>query len=181
MASGHHTDPARKVWLLGGGAAAVIAVILIITLKLLSSGSTVTPGHDTPQEAAAGYWQSVLNGNYSKASGMCAYVEPDVQNQCVSTFRHARKGTGNFTIAGAVTQGTRSLVEVTGSVSLGRQNVSNSGAKAGMPTSTGLFDSVYNNLADVSQNFLSPTPCIQEGGVWYVDVPSVGGTSSPSG
>jgi hypothetical protein len=112
---------------------------------------------------------------------MCSYVEPEIQDKCVSTFQHAPKGTGSFTIAGAVTQGTRSLVELTGSVGLGSQNMSNSDAKAGMPTSTGLFNSVYNNLADVNQNFLSPTPCIQEGGVWYVYVVPSGGTSAPSG
>jgi molecular chaperone DnaK (HSP70) len=160
----------RKTWLLGGGAAAAVILIIIIIVAVTSSGSTVTPGHTTPQAAVAGYYQSLLNGNYSKTNGFCSYVDPAVQNRCVSNLKGVGKGSGNFSVDGAVAQGSKALVEVTGSLTppKGGPRISNSNATSGMPQSPAQFDSVYNRLLGSSAISLSPTLCIKIGGAWYV-------------
>lgn len=141
-------------------------------LTTQSSGAAlgVTPGFGTPEDAVDGIYSATLAGNYTAA---CSYLDPPEQSQCLSGLSVLGTGpaaTGNFTIHTVMIQGSEALVSVTGNICApSTPCAANTNPSLGMPASPAQFQAIYQ--ADVASNtpVLSPVPCTQIGGQWYVD------------
>ncbi len=136
------------------------------TSPTLSPGP-ITPGHDTPQDAVDGLIQAELAGDWPQA---CSYYPPSVQATCDQQAPQLPAFTGNATVGGATTSGSEALVEVTGSMCSGNIGCnSNSEPSAGMPNDQVTFAQAYDQVMSNSSSSLSPVPCIQQNGQWYVN------------
>jgi hypothetical protein len=121
-----------------------------------------------------GAYQAALAGNWSAA---CSYLDPADASNCLSGLNvlgPQPAATGSFTIHTAVIQGNEALVSITGNICPPSQPCSaNTNPSSGMPASPAQFQSSYQaavaNTASNLDTVLSPTPCTQIGGKWYVD------------
>lgn len=135
------------------------------------SSGQVTPGHDTPQNVVDGLIQAELAGDWQTA---CSYYVPSVQATCTQQAAQAQLSafTGSATVSGAQISGSEALVEVTGSMCGNSTGCnSNSDPSTGMPNGQATFQQVYDQVRSSSTNSssLSPVPCIEQNGEWYVD------------
>lgn len=135
-----------------------------------ASASVITPGHSTPQDAEEGLIKGELADNWVQA---CSYIVPSSQSACASAAQGNELPTltGKATVDSAVISGNEALVVVTGSMCSSTTGcASNSVGSTGMPdtyiTFTQAYDQVLENTSDTS---LSPVPCIEENGLWYVN------------
>jgi len=133
----------------------------------------VTPGNGSPGDAVDGFYQSELNGDWAAA---CSYVTPSAQALCVAGTSGQAAATGNATVGTMVVSadGNEALVSVTGSICApSAPCVSNSDASLGMPSSPSQFPADYQtavaNSTSDSSTSISPMPCSQMNGKWYVD------------
>ena len=132
-----------------------------------SGGSAVAPGYDTPEDAVAGLIQAELSGNWAQA---CSYLVPSSQSACNQQAPQLSAFTGNATVDGGIVSGSEALVEVTGSMCGSTMGCnSNSDPSAGMPNDQQTFTEAYDQAVNNNNGGLSPVPCIQENGMWYVN------------
>lgn len=127
---------------------------------------SASPGHNTPQQAAAGVIHAELSGHWSQ---VCDYLSPNQRSSCVSLkLSSSSTVKGKINVVGAVISGDLALVKVTGRICInGNGCVSNADPSAGMPTSSETFKQAYDNALNAGG--LSPVPCIKINGKWYVN------------
>jgi hypothetical protein len=129
----------------------------------------VMPGYSTPQDAVDGFYQSELAGNWG---GACSYLEPSAQSLCLSGTSGQAAATGGFTVRTAVIQGSEALVSVTGNICApSTPCAANTNPSLGMPASPSQFQPDYQAAVASSTSSavtISPMPCTQIGGKWYV-------------
>jgi hypothetical protein len=127
---------------------------------------SATPGKNTPEDAVNGLIKGELADNWTLA---CSHVVPSTQPTCDQAANQLPVFTGNATVAGDTISGTEALVEVTGSMCSNTTGcASNSIPSTGMPSSQVTFMQAYNQALNNSNN-LSPVPCIEENGIWYIN------------
>jgi hypothetical protein len=127
---------------------------------------SASPGKNTPEDAVNGLIKGELADNWTLA---CSYVVPSTQPTCTQAANQLPVFTGNATVAGDTVSGTEALVEVTGSMCSNTTGcASNSIPSTGMPSSQVTFMQAYNQALNNS-NILSPVPCIEENGIWYIN------------
>jgi len=127
---------------------------------------SASPGHNTPQQAAAGVIHAELSGHWSQ---VCNYLSPSQRSSCVS-LKLASSSTmkGEINVVGAVISGDLALVKVTGRICITRNGCfSNADPSAGMPTLSETFKQAYDHALNAGG--LSPVPCIKINGKWYVN------------
>jgi pimeloyl-ACP methyl ester carboxylesterase len=132
----------------------------------------VSPGNESPADAVDGFYQSELAGDWA---AVCSYVTPSAQSLCLAgtSGQAAATGTANVGTMVISASGNEALVSVTGSICAPSSPcVSNGDAGLGMPSSPSQFAADYQAaVANTtgSTTVLSPMPCSQIGGKWYVD------------
>jgi hypothetical protein len=130
----------------------------------------ITPGHSTPQDAEEGLIKGELANNWAEA---CSYLVPSSQATCkqAAQARELPTLTGNAMVDSAVISGSDALVVVTGSMcSSSTGCLSNSVGSTGMPDTYVTFTQAYAQVLDnTSGTSLSPVPCIEENGQWYIN------------
>jgi Fibronectin type III domain len=133
----------------------------------------VSPGNESPADAVDGFYQSQLAGDWA---AVCSYVTPSAQSLCLAGTSGQAAATGNATVGTMVlsADGNEALVSVTGSICApSTPCVSNSDASLGMPSSPSQFPADYQtavaNSTSDSSTSISPMPCSQINGKWYVD------------
>jgi hypothetical protein len=151
----------------------------------LSGGGSVSPGHNSPEAAVDGILTALETGS---SSAWCEYFNPSDRTQCdQDSSALALNITGNYSIKNQVIQGNQALVAITGNLCFHGnatgttllQCASNSTASTGMPPGAGSFSQAYAATANASSNTLSPVPCIEVDGSWYVNFNILSG-STPS-
>jgi hypothetical protein len=135
-----------------------------------STPPSPTPGYSTPQNAVDGFYQSELAGNWS---AVCSYVVPSAQSVCLAGTSGQGAATGSITVDSAVIQGTEALVGVTGHICApSTPCVANTDPSLGMPSSASEFPALYQAAVTSGSSgggtYMSPMPCTQVGGKWYV-------------
>jgi hypothetical protein len=128
--------------------------------------AVISPGDDTPEDAVDGLLQAELAGNWTQA---CSYLVPTSQSACNQDASQLPTFTGSAAVVGSVVSGDEALVEVTGSLCANGSCETNSDPQTGMPTSQGTFAQAYDQVSNNSNSTLSPVPCIEENGLWYVN------------
>ena len=133
-----------------------------------SATAEIIPGNCTPQDAVDGLLTSELAGNWTQA---CSYIVPSSQPACTQQVAQASlpPATGNATVDGAMISGSEALVEVTGTLCVSGGCNSNSYPGTGMPQSQDTFTQVYDQVLSSGSGSMSPVPCIEENGLWYVN------------
>lgn len=133
----------------------------------------VSPGHNSPEEAVAGFLDAVVNKDWGSA---CEYLIPDEQGLCTlgSALEAATATTPNgpLHIGDTVINGTRALVSAVGtfcsSTSGGSPTcVTNSDPKGGLPSGSLSFDAAYRDALSNTQD--AAAACAEVNGEWYVD------------
>jgi hypothetical protein len=146
-----------------------------------SAAPAPSPGNDSPADAVDGFYQGELDGNWGAANvpgtspGACSYVIPSFQSLCQAGTAGQGEATGQFTVGQAEISGSEALVPVTGSICAPSSPcVENDDAGLGMPLSPEQFPADYQEAVDNSLNgsstSMSPVPCSQVDGEWYVDL-----------
>lgn len=141
-----------------------------ISTPSAAPSSTATPGYATPQDAVAGFYQGELAGNWA---AVCSYVVPSAQSLCLAGTSGQGAATGSITVDRAVIQGTEALVGVTGSICApSTPCAANTDPSLGMPSSASEFQALYQAAVASGSSGggtnMSPMPCTQVGGKWYV-------------
>ncbi len=142
------------------------------TTTTTTGGSTA--GSATPSDAVTGLIAGLLANSAQQA---CQYVLPSQQSACEAgtdpAFLAITGYSGSATVVGQTVSDDEALVEVTGSLcitksgnSAGPQCAGNNEASTGMPSGTTTFASAYT--AALTTPNLSPFPCQQVDGKWYV-------------
>jgi hypothetical protein len=135
-----------------------------------AAASVITPGHSTPEDAEAGLIKGELTNNWSQA---CSYIVPSSQAACLQAAqsRELPTFTGQATVDSAAISGTDALVVVTGSMcSSSTGCLTNSVGSTGMPDTYVTFTQAYAQVLDnTSDTSLSPVPCIEENGLWFIN------------
>ncbi|MGP8000965.1 MAG: fibronectin type III domain-containing protein [Streptosporangiaceae bacterium] len=131
-----------------------------------------SPGNDSPEDAADGFYQGELDGDWS---AVCSYVTPAAQGLCLAGTSGQGAATGEYDVRPAVISGSEALVPVTGSICApGSPCVTNFDAGLGMPSPPSQFSADYQaavaNSTSSSTTAMSPVPCSQVNGNWYVDL-----------
>jgi hypothetical protein len=132
------------------------------------AGTSVSSGHDTPQDAVSGVSAAELAGNWPL---VCTFWMPAQQATC-KNMKPAAKPTGKVTVGGTVVSGDLALVGVTGKVCFtGNHCQGNTDPVAGMPTGSLTFKQAYDK--DLNGTAFSPVPCIRVNGKWYINTSTV--------
>ena len=132
--------------------------------------TALSPGHSSPQEAVDGFYQGELSGDWAAA---CSYVDPSAQALCLSGTSGQAAATGHVTVDNSIMFNGEALVAVTGSICApSTPCVSNTDPNLGMPPTPAQFPTAYAhavaNGTSSSTTVISPLPCNQIGGKWYV-------------
>ncbi len=135
--------------------------------------TAIVPGNCTPEQAADGYFQSQLAGNWTQT---CAYVVPSGQGACQQAASSADIGplTGNLAVGAEMIQGAEAIVGAAGSLCSSSCDYSTP-ANIDFPSGYGsAFTTAYaqtiSTMTSPGSNF-SPLPCLEVGGLWYVNIP----------
>jgi hypothetical protein len=164
-----------------GGVVLVISMMAVIAGCSSGGGNGgASPGHGSPEDAVDGFATSLLSSNPGVA--WCSYLQPSFQQECTSANVSVSL-TGSYSIKSQVIDGTNALVSITGSLCYHGADAqkgcaSNSNASAGMPPGAGSFSTAYASALNNDSNTLSPVPCIQVNGDWYVNEGS--GSTTPT-
>lgn len=100
----------------------------------------------------------------------CQYEEPDDYSGCISSVSgiSARAASSSAKVRGAVVDGRRSLVAVTGRLCLeGHGCRSNSNVNTGMPVGRVSFDADWEAESSASTGHLSTIRAVKIRGQWY--------------
>ncbi len=140
----------------------------------LGTGPTPTSppqGRNSPEGVTAAFYDADIQGNWTE---LCDLIEPSAQAACLTISVLATSpASGTFAIAGQSVQGDQALVEVTGTLTTpgpDPQTVTNSDPSSGMPPGAGSFEQAFAAASNSSANVISPVPCVEIAGVWYVDL-----------
>ncbi len=135
--------------------------------------TAIVPGNCTPEQAADGYFQSQLAGNWTQT---CAYVVPSGQGACQQAASSADIGplTGNLAVGAEMIQGAEAIVGAAGSLCSSSCDYSTP-ANIDFPSGYGsAFTTAYaqtiSTMTSPGSNF-SPLPCLEVDGLWYVNIP----------
>ena len=174
------------------GSYMVVASILAICAGCSSGGSgvlsgtgggSVSPGHGSPEAAVDGILTALMTGH---GTAWCAYFNPSDLTTCQQDSAQVDLSiTGNYSIKGQVISGTQALVGLTGNLCFHGnttgttllQCATNSDPSTGMPPGAGSFDQAYAATANEPSTSLSPIPCIEVTGSWYVNFDILSGTT----
>jgi len=116
-------------------------------------GADVHAGHASPEDAVDGFYLALLSGTPARA---CAYVT----SPCPSFG--SRPVTGQVTVLGAVSDGAKALVEVTGSICVATSCVPLTD-RVMMPTGPASFAASWTSLTSGVYGWAgSPLPCVQD-------------------
>ena len=127
--------------------------------------NNTAPGFGSPQSALAGLLAGILS---SRPTNACKYVLPYQRESCFYTIT-GFTFSAHVAIHRVITEGTRALIELTGTVcELGVECVSNGQPNAGMPNAGTQFENAYS-AAVYAVSSLSPVPCREIDGRWYLD------------
>ena len=151
------------------GAAVGVVVIIIVVIVVVAGGGS----GNSPTATVKGFIQAVLSNN---GKAVCTYFLPADQAQCNQGSSIFHGASGNAQIQSSVTQGNEALVAVTGQlcapfVSGGSGTndcASNSSATAGMPGNGVSFAQAFAASQNESNTTLSPVPCEEVNGKWYL-------------
>lgn len=129
----------------------------------LQSAATLAAegGYGSPEAAVEGYMGNLLLGR----SSFCAYKPPSEQSSCGPVLARA---TGSLAVGNPIIEGVRALVPVTGPICLSSDCTKLQGD--GIPHGY-TFDTAYDESADPLSTGLFP--CVEDGGKWYVNFPSM--------
>jgi hypothetical protein len=130
---------------------------------------SATPGKNTPGDAVTGLIKGELADNWTLA---CSYIVPSTQPTCNQAAQEGKLPTftGNATVDGDTISGSEALVTVIGSMCSSVTGcASNSVPSAGMPNSQVTFTRAYDQVLNNGSSSLSPVPCIEENGMWYIN------------
>ena len=133
----------------------------------------VSPGNESPADAVDGFYQSELAGDWA---AVCSYVTPSAQSLCLAGTSGQGAATGTVHV-GTMVIGPgnhEALVSVTGNICAPSSPcVSNTDPATGMPNSPSEFATDYQaavaSSTSDSSTSMSPMPCSQVNGQWYVD------------
>lgn len=126
------------------------------------SGSTPSPGHDSPAAAVMGLIRGLQAHNSAAA---CSYFVPSQQSSCNSA--QLPGATGSVTIGRTVVNGDRALVVVlTSKFCVQGQCLSNNDPSKGLPSGSTTFDQAYTTTQSSQSD--PTTPCQRVNGKWYV-------------
>jgi hypothetical protein len=171
----------------------VVASILAMCAGCSSGGSgvssanrgvTVSPGHGSPEAAVDGILTALKTGH---STAWCAYFNPSDLTECQQDSDQVDLSiTGNYSIKSEVVSGKQALVGVTGNLCFHGnatgttllQCATNSIPSTGMPPGAGSFSEAYASTANEPSTSLSPIPCIEVSGSWYVNFDILSGTST---
>ena len=133
--------------------------------------TTATPGYGSPEDAVDGFYQGELAGDWA---AVCSYVTPSAQAPCLAGTSGQGAATGQVTVGQAMISDNEALVSVTGSICAPSSPcVTNSDPSLGMPPSLSQFPADYQtavaNSTSGSTTVISPMPCSQINGKWYVN------------
>ena len=140
-----------------------------------SAAPAPSPGNDSPADAVDGFYQGELAGNWSGSpTSVCSFVSPVTQVDCVAGTAGQGEATGQVVVGQAEISGDEALVPVTGNICAPSSPcVTNDDASLGMPLSPEQFPAAYKravaNGGSSSVTAMSPMPCIEVGGIWYVN------------
>jgi hypothetical protein len=139
----------------------------------LTAPLTVTPGTDSPADAAAGFYRAYYAQRYAAA---CGYLAPSRRAGCAALLARSSAGYSlvRLAIGFIVAEDSRALVTMTGALCRGDGAARQCAAEtsAHWVFNDGLaFDDIWLLIARQSMNPLVATPCTQVGGRWYVDLP----------
>ncbi len=135
-----------------------------------ASASAAASGHGSPQDVETSLIKAELADDWNTA---CSYLVPTSQAACFQAARQSQLPafTGNAAVSGATVSGSEALVAVTGTMcSKATGCVTNSVSSAGMPNAQLSFSQAYAQVLSNTRNTsLSPVPCTQENGLWYIN------------
>jgi hypothetical protein len=158
---------------------AAVLLLAIGTAACSSSSGLPAAGTGTPQAAVSGF----IGNLPTSVSAACGYVVPSEQAQCNKTFAGGTFSIANPAIGKSFQDGNEALVVVLSTDSCtglaGSTSIcnSNTDASAGLPSSQADFATAFQ--ATFQSNSTAVAPCIEFGGVWYVEL-APGGTASSS-
>jgi len=122
-----------------------------------------TPGYATPEDAVAGLFEGLISHDSYVA---CMYALPSDRASCDATY-------GMFTLSGAIhfhgdfRDGTRALVRLTGTFCIsGFGCTTSTDPNIGLPNANASFDAAF--IAAINSGNVSPVPCQELNGRWYV-------------
>jgi hypothetical protein len=154
-----------------------------------ASSSLPAEGTGSPAAAVSGFIQNEAGGNSSSA---CDYVAPSEQSKCNSAFSeaHVTVTISNPGIGQTFTDGNQALVVFTTTNGCASTSVSgatptstcfsNSSPSAGLPSSDAGFGAALQAALSASDSTV--VPCVDIGGLWYVELAAGGtGTTGSSG
>ena len=146
-----------------GSTAGSTAVSTATSTGQAVASPSLSPGHDTPEDVAAGIIRAELAGNWTL---LCSYIAPAQRASCNGVKLSTPKG--KATVDGAVISGRLALVKVTGKICFtGSECQGNTNPEAGMPTGSETFRQAYDKL--LRNSAFSPIPCIKINGKWYAN------------
>ncbi len=155
--------------------------------KLSGNGEgSVSPGRGSPEAAVDGILTALMTGH---TTAWCAYFNPSDASECRRDSNQVELDvTGSYSIKGQVVDGAQALVSLTGDLCFHgnatgttiSQCAINSSPATGMPPGAGSFSQAYAATADAASDSLSPVPCIEVRGSWYVNFNILDGTSPPT-
>jgi hypothetical protein len=159
------------------------AAVLLLAIGAAACGSSgnglPAAGTGTPQAAVSGF----IGNLPTDVSAACGYVVPSQQAQCNKTFAGGTFSITSPSIGQSSVDGNEALVVVLSTNSCtglaGSTSIcnSNTNASAGLPSSQSDFATAFQ--ATFASNATAVAPCIEFGGVWYVEL-APGGTASSS-
>lgn len=152
------------------GAAVGVVVILIVVIVVVVGGGS----GNSPTNTVNGFVQAALANN---GTAVCTFFPPADQTQCDAGSSIFHSATGSAQVVNQVIQGNEALVAVTGRIcapfisgtSGGNDCASNSVPSTGMPGNGVSFDQAFTASQSESNNSLSPVPCEELNGKWYLD------------
>jgi hypothetical protein len=139
----------------------------------LTAPLTVTPGTDSPADAAAGFYQAYYAQRYAAA---CGYVAPAQRPGCAELLGRSTVSYSLVSLALGfiVAKDAKALVTMTGAIcqGAGRARQCATETSSHWVFNDGvLFDELWPLTARQTLNPLVMTPCSQVGGHWYVALP----------
>ena len=148
-----------------------------------TGGASVAPGHGSPEAAVDGILTALMTGH---STAWCTYFNPSDLTECQQDSEQVELSiTGNYSIKSQVISGSQALVGLTGNLCFHGnatgttllQCATNSDPSTGMPQGAGSFAQAYAATANEPSTSLSPIPCIEVTGSWYVNFDILSGST----
>jgi hypothetical protein len=148
-------------------------VVITIIIVAVGGGSG-----NSPTATVNGFIHAALSNN---GTAVCSYFLPADQSNCDAHAGTFKGATGHVQTVSQILDGNLALVSITGEicapyVSTGSDGssgcASNTNSSAGMPGNGVTFASAYAAALNESNTTLSPVPCEEINGKWYLNTGS---------